>query len=113
MRSLLETPSIVRRHRISNDSSLRESPAFNVQVSDAYIAIGRMSALYSLTFKDLEMDLLLQIVGSSLPKAVEANAILRFTSAAVSGTILPRKTNSVTCSTISESMITGKLYFMD
>ena len=59
--SLLETPMMVLRHLISNDSSLRLSIVLNVQVSDAQVAIGTISALYSLAFMDFEIERLLHI----------------------------------------------------
>ena len=63
-----------------------------VHVSAAYIEIGRMSALYSLTFRGLLISRFCQIGIFSLPNAAEASDVLLLTSSEEFGTTLPRNT---------------------
>ena len=93
--SRLETPIIDLRHLISKTFSLFSSFVVRTHVSDAYMAIGRMSARKSLIFSLRLMFRLFHTLFRSLPKAVDARAILRSMSVLTSGTELPRKTKSL------------------
>ena len=105
--SLRETPNIARKHRISKDSKRLTSWFLSVQVSEAYVAIGRIKALDNLILRFLEISRLFHTVVLSLPKAVEASDILRSTSPDVVGNKLPRNTKLSTCSTSFPSNVIG------
>ena len=51
--SLRVTPRMALRQRISSTSSLRVSPDLRVHVSDAYVAMGTIRALYRRIFRTL------------------------------------------------------------
>ena len=102
--SLRVTPRMALRQRISNTSSLRVSLDLRVHVSDAYVAMGTIRALYRRIFRALHIDFFFQMASLSRPNAVDASPIRLITSLALFGTTLPRNTNSSTCSTSSPSM---------
>ena len=73
--SLRVTPRMALRQRISNTSSLRVSLALRVHVSDAYVAMGTIRALYRRIFRALNIDFFFQIASLSRPNAVDASPI--------------------------------------
>ena len=101
------TQDLGLRHCTSNASNFLLSLDFRVHVLVAYVAIGRMSALYSLTFRGLLISRFYQIGILSLPNAAEASDIRLLTSLDELGTTLPRNTNSLTCLTLLPSSTTA------
>ena len=69
------------------------------------MAMGRMRALYILTFSELEMSWLVHTVLLSLPNAQAASLVRLLASAATDGTLLPKKTKSSTLSTGDVSVV--------
>ncbi len=51
LRSILDFPRIAQRQSFSKTRRFRLSSAVSVHVSDAYVAIGRIKLLYSLTLR--------------------------------------------------------------
>ena len=95
------------RQRISKTNKRLVSSFLRVHVSEAYIAIGRINALYSrdLSFKGISR--LFHIDVLSLPNADAAKDIRLLTSPDVVGNELPRNTKLSTWSTSLPSNIMG------
>ena len=96
--SRMEIPSMDLKHLISKISSLFSTSVVITHVSEAYVAIGSMRALYRRIFSFMDIQRLFHTDLRSLPKADEGRQILLSTSSLTLGTKLPRYTKLSTFS---------------
>ena len=97
--------NIARRQLFSNTFNFLVSYLVKDQVSEAYIAIGRINTSYDCSFNFVGVSLRDYTLFFSLPKAELVVAILLFTSSDEFGTTGPRNLNSSTFSTFSFSIV--------
>ena len=89
----------------SNTFNVLVSCLVKDQVSEGYIAIGRIKASYNRGFNFVRVSLRDHTLSFSLPKAKLAVAILLFTSSDEFGTADPRNLKSSTFYTFSFSIV--------
>ena len=94
--SNFQTQDISEAPHWKKTCSLLKTSAFSVHVTETYIAMRIINALYRRIFRLFNMSHQFQMMFRILPKADGASLILHLTSAEVSGTVLTKKIKSST-----------------